>query len=733
MSVTLETPLDRVDGPLKVTGRARYASDQPFAGLVHAVLIQSTIARGRIATMETASAESAPGVLAVLTHRNAPKLHQPPPGGLGPTPPLQLQDDRILYNGQHIGVIVAETFEQALYAASLVRVTYAEEPAHTSLDEAMAGGAEAIEKATPDRGAPQVALAAAAVRVDETYTTPDETNNPLGPFATVAQWSGDNLTVYDTTQWVQNVRDALAAAFKLPQENVRVEAPFVGGAFGAGLRVWPHVPLAALAARVVGRPVKLVLTRAQMFTSIGYRPQTVQHVALGATGDGHLSAIVHEVTSPNAQYYDYESEGESLTHASRILYTCPHVHTNYRRIRLDVLSPTSMRAPGDVTGQFALESAMDELAVALGVDPIALRLRNLAASDQEKGLPWSSNSLRECFAQGAARFGWERRTPAPRSMRDGRMLVGMGMAAATYPTRRGKAGATVRVLADGTAIVRSSATDIGPGTYTALTTVAAATLGLDPKQVRVELADSTLPQAPAQGGSQTMATVGSVVQMAAQAARDELLAHTLDDPQSPLRDYTPEQISAADGRFFATHAPSVGETYADILERQNLPMIEVQRESGPGDEAKQYSMNAFGAQFAEVQIDPDLGEIRVMRLVAALGVGRIISPKTARSQIIGGIVGGVGMALLERTIRDHPSGRVANANLADYLIPVNADIREVETLFVEEDDPHVNPLGAKGVGEIGIVGTAAAIANAVYHATGVRVRDLPILPEKVLR
>ena len=721
-------PLDRVDGRLKVTGRARYPAEVPLANLAHAVLVQSTIASGRIREMDTRPAEAAPGVHAVLTHRNAPRLQAGPPNFLGPAAPPPLQDDRISYNGQHVAVVVAETLEQATFAATLVTITYAEEIPLLQLDEKLAQ--PFASSSIPDvvRGEPDAALAAAAVRVEGTYTTPTEHHNPLAPCATIAVWDGDQLILYDTTQWIDNVRTVMAAMFGLPDAQVRVIAPFVGGAFGSTLRCWPHVALAAMAARQSGRPVKLVLTRAQMYTSVGYRPQTIQHVALGATRDGQLVATVHEGREPTAMHDDYR---EGLVRATQSLYACPHLRTSFRQVRLNVGTPTWMRAPGEGQGIFALETAMDELAYALDLDPVELRLRNDATVHPQSGRPWSSRGLRECYALGAERFGWEHRTRAPRSMRDGQYLVGWGVASALYPYVRIQAAARARLLADGSAIVQSSATDIGVGTYTVMTQIAAERLGLSPEHVRCELGDSSFPASSPQGGSTLTASVGSAVYMAASAVLEQVLALVRDDDASPLRGASADVVVVRNGHIALKSDPSQGETYAAILQRHGLREIEAWGRAAPGDEMQRYGTGIFGARFAEVRVDPELGLIRVTRLVSATAAGRILNEKTARSQIVGGTVGGIGMALLEHTVMDANVGRIVNANMAEYLVPVHADIPAIDVLFVDEPDFSLNPIGVKGLGEIGLVGVAPAIANAVYHATGQRIRDLPITLDKL--
>jgi xanthine dehydrogenase YagR molybdenum-binding subunit len=720
--------VDRVDGPAKVTGAARYPADFGFANLAHAVLVQSTVAAGRIRRLATSRAEASPGVLTVITHRNAPRLARAP-GGLGIGPPAPLQDDLIVHHGQHIAVVVAETLEQAAAAARLVEADY--EPAEPLLDPADPR-AERLENASGrdvSRGDVTAGLAAAEVIVDATYTTPAQTNNPLGLFASTAYWDGELLTVHDSTQGPAFARTALATAFGVPDSAVRVLAPFVGGAFGAGLRTWPHVVLAALAARVVDRPVKLVLSRAQMFTSVGYRPPTVQRLRIGATRTGELVALDHAGTEPTALADDF---AESLTRGSAALYDCPNMSGRTRQVRLNVACPTWMRGPGEAPGVFALECALDELAWELRMDPVELRLRNYAWAHPQTGLPWASKALRACYERGAERFGWSRRTPEPRSMRNGRMLVGLGMASAYYGYVQVACQARASLGQDGVAFVRSAATDIGPGTYTVMTQVAADTLGLPLDRVRFELGDTAMPPAPLQGGSGLTAALGSAVHNACRQLLHTFVELAARDAESPLRGCGTQDVTVADGRISVVRAggPGPGESYAAILARHGMAEL-----SADGASARRRDLEAepgiFAAKFAEVEVDPDLGLVKVTRVVAAVDGGRILNAKTAASQIIGGTAGGIGMALLEETLADPGTARIANATLGDYLVAVNADVPDVDVIFVGQPDP-MNPIGVKGIGEIAIVGVAPAIANAVFHATGRRIRSLPIAAEQLL-
>lgn len=732
-------PLNRVTGPLKVTGLAQYTAD-PIDNVTYGVMVMSTIANGRITDIDTNAAEAAPGVLAIVTHQNAPKLPFRKPEEAPAVDPIVgehlrvLQSDRIYFSRQPIGVVVADTLERATHAASLVQVRYSEQDPQTSLEVEMERAFPPAEAEQGGRAAdvvwgdPEAAFAAAPVRIDGNYTIPAEHHNPIEPHATIAAWEGDRLTLYDKTQWPYNVRDHVALTFGMPPENIHVVCPFVGGAFGTALRAWPHILVAAMAAQQVGRPVKLVLKREQMFGTTGHRPYTVQRVALGASQEGRLSAIIHEGTAATSRYEQFT---EGLLSATRMLYACDNTRTRYRLVDLDISTPTYMRAPGEASGVYALECALDELAAAIGVDPVELRLRNYAEVNPQDNLPWSSKFLREAYQLGAEKFGWSERNSNPASMRDGRTLIGWGMATSTYPMNRSRSVAKAQILADGTAVVQSATSDIGPGTYVAMTQIAAEALGLPPENIRFQLGDSALPYATVQGGSQTVASVGSAVQVACTEARNQALALALSQ-HSPFAGLKAEDMAVEGGIMFSKQNPSQRQSYADVLQQAGRDSLEVVMDSEPGDEKQRYSMHSFGANFVEVRVDRDLGEIRVSRAVSVVDVGKVINEKTARSQTIGGIVGGIGMALHEHTLMDNRFGRYMNANLGEYHVPVNADIGEIEAYFVGEPDYHANPLGARGIGEIAMVGIAAAVANAIYHATGKRVRNLPITPDKLL-
>jgi xanthine dehydrogenase YagR molybdenum-binding subunit len=727
--------IDRVDAALKVAGAAPYAAEVAVANVAHAVIVGSPAARGRIASLDAAAAERVPGVLVVLTHLNAPKL----PGADKKTGMIDrvlqvLQDDRVLYADQPVALVVADTLEAARQGALLVKVTIQAEAPLAELDVAV-DQAYVPEKAgrgpaEVQRGDVDAAMKTAAARVDAVYTTPVENHNPMEMHATLAVWQGDDrLTVYDATQGVFECRRKVSTMFGLPKENVRVISRFVGGGFGSKGSSWSHVTLSAMAAKVTGRAVKLMVTRPQMFSLVGHRPKTIQRVALGASAGGQLVAIRHEVISETSRFDDFVEPSASQT---SMLYACPACFTRQSVVRLDVPTPTFQRAPGESTGTFALESAMDELAYALKMDPIELRLKNYAERDPQDGKPWSSKTLRECYRQAADRFGWRKRNPEPRSMREGRSLVGWGMATATYPAHQSASSAVARVRADGTALVQAGTQDIGTGTYTIMAQIAADALGMPVDRVRFDLGDTAMPETPVSGGSQTASSTGSAVKRASLDLRDKLVAMAVADGASPLHGLAPGDVDAIDGALVSRRDRTKRDPYAQIVARAGASEVTAQFESQPKEDRKRFATHSFGAQLVELKVDEDLGEVRVTRVVSAFAAGKILNAKTARSQFMGGIVWGIGLALTEHTVRDPRSARVVTRDLADYHVPVNLDVPALEIISVDEEDTHVNEIGAKGIGEIGITGIGGAIANAVYHATGRRIRDLPITPDKLL-
>lgn len=694
------TSQDRIDGRLKVTGAAKYAYEYPVAGVTYVFPVQSTIAKGRIVSIDASAARALPGVLAVLWHENAPHL-----APLDDQDLAVLQSDAVAYRGQFVAAVVAETLETARQAASMVVVRYEEQPHDVvlSADRGDLFKPEYVPQkpfgfypADSTHGDVEAALAAAPVSLDHTYTTPAQHHNPMEPHTTLAIWSddgnGESVTVYDTSQGVSWRRDNIAIAFGLSPERVRVIAPYVGGGFGARGFTHPYAILAVMAARVAGRPAKLAQTRQQMFGPVGYRSPTIQHIRMGAGRDGRLTAIAHDVVAQTSALYEMT---EPAAVATRTMYAASDRRTTHRLARLDLPSNSWMRAPGESTGMFALESAMDELAVACGLDPIELRIRNEPAVDPETGLPFSSRGLLACLREGAERFGWTPRDPTPRTHRAGHWLIGTGVAASTYPAVQ--LPATARVAMDGAGRYRVSiaAVDIGTGAWTVLTQIAADALEVPVEQVQLEIGDSALPQAFPAWGSTGTASWGWAIVDATQKLRAQ------------LRD-----------------------EFGGVIPAEGLEALGAFNGNA---EAQQFSMHAFGAQFAEVHVHEDTGEVRVPRLLGVFAAGRIVNPKTARSQLLGGMTWGLSMTLHEESVLDPHFGDYVNHDFAEYHIVTNADVGSIEVAWIDEDDPHVNPLGAKGIGELGIVGTAAAIANAVYHATGIRVRDLPITLDKLLR
>ncbi|PPJ41312.1 MULTISPECIES: xanthine dehydrogenase family protein molybdopterin-binding subunit [unclassified Pseudoxanthomonas] len=718
----------RVDGVAKVTGKAKYAAEFQIPHLTYGFIVLSTIAKGRITQIDTSAAEASAGVIKVFTHLNAGKLGEAPAADASPGWAWPLQSDQVFFNGQPIALVVAETYEQARHAARLVQVSYQAQPHETNVTTLLDRAKPAPQEAPP-RGNPQAAMQTAAVKVQSEYRIPIEHHNPMEPHAAIAFWEGDQLTIFDKTQNVYGVQQHLSQGLGVPPANIRVVSPFVGGAFGASLKPNYYPSLTAMAARELKRPVKVVFTRAQMFTGHGYRPETIQKVALGAAPDGKLQAIIHEAFHNTSSF---ESFSDNTTGFLKQVYACPNLHAPLKIAATDLATPTWMRAPGAVSGMFALESAMDELAYALKIDPLELRLINYAEVDPESGKPFSSKALRECYRLGAEKFGWGKRNPEPRSMRDGDLLVGWGMASSVWGAMQMPASARVTYRADGTASVASATSDIGPGTYTVMTMIAAEFLGLALDKVKFELGDTDQPRAPAQGGSWTTSSVGSAVRGAALTIAGKLLSLANQDAGSPLQGASIDEVEMFENRLRLKSDAARSVDIAAIMQRAGTQELTEVYDSKPSPEREKYASLAHGAQFVEVKVDPELGTVRVSRVIEITACGKILNPLASHSQEIGGVVWGIGMALEEATEIDHRYGRIMNASLQHYHVPVNADIHAIETIFVEEDDTIVNPLGVKGMGELGMVGIPAAIANAVYHATGKRIRDLPITPDKLV-
>jgi xanthine dehydrogenase YagR molybdenum-binding subunit len=726
------TPTSRVDGPAKVTGAAKYAGDAAAPGLAYGAVVTSTIPKGRVATIDTGAARRVAGVLDVLTHENRPRMARRAAAykdDVGPeqgSPFRPLYDDKIMFSGQPIALVLAEEWEIARFAATLVRVAYDAAPFVTDL-RVEREHAVALDQPPKPRGDADKAYAAAAIRHEAEYFIPIEHHNPMELYASTALWEDGKLTIYDKTQGVQNVHNYLCGVFDMKPDKLRVLSPFMGGGFGSGLRPQYEAPLAVLAARALERSVRLVLTRQQMY-ALCYRPATIERLALGAAPGGTLDSVSHEAIAVTSQYEDYFRND---TGWSGQLYTSPNAKYVHRLARVDLPTPSDMRAPGAATGVYGLECAMDELAVALKVDPVELRLRCYSDRDQHEDIPYTSKALRQCYRQGAAAFGWNRRNPEPRSMRDGSELVGWGMATGVWDAWQVAAAARIVLTANGHAEVASAFSDIGTGTHTIMAQVAADLLGLPLEAVTVRLGDSALPQAPVEGGSWTAASVSHAIAKTADEIRKELWQLAKAMPNSPLSASRLEDIALADGRITDNKDSGRGVAITDAMRHGRRDRLEHETTNSFAEDDK-HARNTHSAIFAEVKVDEELGVIRVTRVVNAVAAGRILNTKTARSQIMGAVVGGIGMALHEETLVDHTLGRVMNANIAEYHVPVNADVHDIEVIFVDEPDAIINPLGIKGLGEIGIIGVAAAIANAVYHATGKRVRDLPITLDKLL-
>ena len=734
---TVGQPLSRLDGRLKVTGGARYTADVPANAIVHAAIVYSTIANGRVVSIDTTTAENAPGVLVVLTHRNMPRMQALPWSHLRPQGQtyLPLQDDQVHYAGQPVALVVATTLDQATYAGTLIKVVYETNiPVMFDLRTAKKDAVEPSQRMWPlssSIGDADKAIADAAVKIKQTYTMPDRHHNQMEPHVTLAVWDDDGkLTLYDSTQMVVGTMKLASAALGVPEEKINVVCEFLGGGFGGKSWSWPHTLLVALAAKVVNRPVRLQLSRAQMYSMVGHQAATVQTIALGADHDGKLTGIRHDSVNPTSIFDDYV---EYAAMASRHLWRASGgISTSHKVVRVNRNSPVVLRAPMEAQGHFALECAMDELAYATGIDPVELRLRNDTDSDPYSGRPFSTRDLRECLTKGAARFGWDRRTPEPRSMRDGRFLIGQGVAAAIYTHWRWPGKARVTLNADGSTLVEAAAHDIGTGTYTIMAQVAADVLGLAPDRVTVRLGDTRLPESHPAIGSATAANATAAVMLAAQAARAKAIELALTGRDAPFAGAAAKDLIVAEGGL-ALARRNLNITYAELLARNGLSSLVGDGDYDPVEEVNgPKAIFSFSAVFAEVRVDPDLGLVRLNRFLGVYDAGRIINPKTARSQAIGGIIWGTGQALLEQSETDPASGQFINRNYSGYLVPTNADIPELDVLFVGDFDEEASPLGAKGLGELTAVSVAPAITNAVYHATGKRVRDLPITIEKVL-
>ncbi|MDG4827546.1 xanthine dehydrogenase family protein molybdopterin-binding subunit [Asanoa sp. WMMD1127] len=739
----LGKPVNRVDGPEKVTGGARYTGDIVLRGLAHAVIVRAAVANGRVLSIDTSAAEAAGGVLGIMTHENTPKVANQPrliPSLAGQPAPgesfFPMQDDVVHYWGQPVAVVVGDTLEGATHAAALVDVTYDVGVPVATIEDGRAGAYEAktlfggLMPGRDERGDVESALSDAEVRVELRYHYAANHHNPIEPSVTTAQWDGDRLTIYDSTMGVRATQLTVAQLLGIPLSDVRVITHFVGGAFGSKAMVWPHVTLAAMAARQVGRPVRLALTRAQSFTSMGLREEQEQSMTLGARRDGHLTAIKHEKLSVTSPFDDW---AEPATGGSSQVYGTEHYLGVHHLIRGNTMTPTFTRAPGESLGSFSLECAMDALAYELDLDPVELRIMNHPPVDPH-GNAWSSDGLAECLRLGADRFGWADRDMTPGTRREGNWLVGTGVAAAGYPVAfmMPVQHARARIFHDGSVIVQTSTQEFGTGVATSMSQVAADGLGVEMDVIRFELGDTDLPNTSSAVGSMGATMVSSAVHNAATTLRNDLVALAVNDDASPLHGLSPGSVRVGDGRMVSTLDPSIGESYADALQRNRLLDMEALGSWTPPPFDTPHGLLTFGAQFAEVAVDAELGLVRTRRMLGVFAPGRVLNPKLARSQLMGGMLWGMQQATHEGNRIDRQSGRWALNSLGEYLVAVHADVPDVQVEFVEEDDDVVGPLGVKGVGEVGQVGAAAAVANAVFHATGHRFTELPLAPELVM-
>ena len=729
-------PLTRRDGVLKVRGEARYAADNHPPGMLYAVMAVSSIARGRVAFLDVQAAKSHPGVVDVMTPAHKPPLAEDPDAKTNPFMFRLdlLQNDGVRYANQPIAVVIAQTLEAATEGAALLSPRYETLPARVGLDAGESFVPAAVGVGNPTqmrRGDVEAGLAMASKRIEATYETPIQYHNAMEPHAIVVAWDGDTLSIDTPSQGLAMAQGRIAGLFGIAPGNIHIRSPFLGGGFGSkGFIAGPQL-LGIMAAKLVGRPVKLVLRREHMYGPVGHRSASRQRLRFGVDGEGLLTAIDHHARVASSTFDDFF---EPAADASHTLYASPAISTSHEAVRTDTGTPLFMRAPGEATGSIALESAIDEAAWACGMDPLAFRIKNYAEVEPISGKPFSSKALRECYAQGAARFGWSKRPLAPRQMRDENgFLVGWGMGTATFPALMFQAEARAVLRGDGSGVMEIGAHDMGQGAWTALAQIAADGLGLEQDKVEFRSGSSDLPDAGIAGGSAHTATAGMAIHNAGAAVIARLAELAAGDERSPLFGSGNAGVVARGGRLFRRDDESRSESYAEILGRAGLNEIDARGKSA-ADPAEQsvYAMHAHGAVFAEVKVDPELGQIRVSRLVGAFAAGRVINPRMVRSQIFGGMIWGMSFALHEEAVMDRRSGRTLNANLADYHVPVNADVPDMEALMVDEHDPHVNALGIKGVGEIGITGSAGAVANAVWHATGIRVRRFPIRLDELL-
>jgi len=690
--------ITRVDGRLKVTGAIKYAAEYYLPGLVYGVVVPSTIAKGTITAIDTKSAERAPGFIAVISHLNVPDVPAYRAGNAPPGSPFVT--NQVLYNGQPIVLVIADSFERAKHAASLIKISYKSEPHETSLEANLKNATKADDDYV--RGTAN-AWQSAAVKIEAEYHTPIHVHNAMEPFAVTSVWDGDKVTLYTKSQHIKAMQADVMKLFNLPEENVQVYSKVIGGAFGSGSPLWPYAKAALIGAKKIGKPLKVVIDREQMFTMVGYRSPTVQKLSLGASADGKLVGMTHDAIAETATYQQFT---EGITALTNFIYDSPNVNTSYKLAKLDLSVPTYTRGPGETVGSYALESAMDELAFALNMDPMEFRLKNYTLSDPERNLPYSSKYLKECFELGAAQIGWNKRNLKPRSVEKDGWLIGYGLATGAYGAGRAPSTAKARLNADGVLLIQTATSDMGPGTATMMTMIASQVINIPVENIKVELGSSALPYASGEYGSMTTSSVGSSVYDVCTDLKskfNEVAGSTSDNPD-----------------------------YIKILKDHQLPYLEITKQSHPNADSRKYSSHAYNVNFVEAHVHKATGMVKIARVVSAVDGGKILNPITARSQIIGGVVWGIGMALTEEGVLDHRYGKYVNANLGDYHVATHADVPQVEVIFIDKKDPVTNPMGTKGIGEVGIVGVAAAVANAVFNATGIRVRDLPITPDKLI-
>lgn len=726
---------NRVDGVAKVTGAAKYTAEYQFPNLVHGVLVGSTIAKGKIKSIDTKAAEKSAGVVAVITHKNGDKIYGLKKAKRAQTLDLGLRifhAKDIWFSGQPVALVVAERLEQAQHAASLIQVKYETEPHTTEFSTNLPKARPTTIPWVKDlqRG-DDTAWEKAPVKIVQEYTTPVEVHNPMEMHATIATWGNDDkLTVYDKNHAVQDVRDTLAKALDLEKDQIQVNSEFIGGGFGSGLRVWPHTFAAIIAAKILKRPVKVAVTRPQMFTMTGYRPATWQKISLGATAEGKLVGIRHEAIGQTSEYEEF---AEGVTGITKMLYACPNLLTKYQVLPLTVSTPIWMRAPGETPGSFALETAMDELAHALKIDPVQLRKVNYADKNPEDDKPWSSNHLMECLQSGVKLFNWKPGYVAPGSVQKGDWYVGRGMAIGSWAAWRAPATALARLDSDGNLLLQSATSDMGPGTVTTMVKIASEATGILPSKIKFELGKSNLPPSPGQGGSVTVASVGSAVYDACEELKQKLITIAAGMDKNSYKEAKPDELFFVNNKIAIRNRPDSLMKLAEVFDHEKIKEVEVIKASKSAEGSDKYAFFTFAAHFTEVQVHRLTGVVRVTRFASVVDAGKIINPKTAASQISGAAVMGVGMALMEELNVDHRYGRPIGADFAGYHIPVNLDIpTDIQIEFTNKPDPHLNKMGAKGLGEIGLIGAAAAIGNAVFNATGKRFRDLPITPDKLL-